>query len=246
MTEQEAKERHGTDAVKVENSLAIRHPGGNWHTSRFQQSWRVPTVCLRFALRWWVLKIFAIYRPSNGDVATAFFVSGEGHILTCAHFLEGSNELPYAVLDPQRLVPVTPIALSLVHDLALLRVDVRSPDYLSIADELPNPGTKVTACGYTGLDDAGHITIESESCRYVGHRDAFSPRLDPQYAPKTFSAIFTTPYLRRGFSGAPILDSKGAVIGLHSLNVNESNLGRVAVSIRCDVLRATVERRQSR
>ena len=43
MTEQEAKERHGADAVKVEDSLEIRHTGGDWHTSRFQTPWRPST-----------------------------------------------------------------------------------------------------------------------------------------------------------------------------------------------------------
>jgi len=37
MTEQEAKQRHGADAVKVEGSLEIRHTSRDWHTSRFQQ-----------------------------------------------------------------------------------------------------------------------------------------------------------------------------------------------------------------
>jgi hypothetical protein len=37
MTEQNAKERHGADAVRVEYSLEIRQPGRDWHTSRFQQ-----------------------------------------------------------------------------------------------------------------------------------------------------------------------------------------------------------------
>src|SRR5688572_27181526 len=36
-TEQEAKQRHGADAVKVEHSLEIRHIDRDWHTSRFQQ-----------------------------------------------------------------------------------------------------------------------------------------------------------------------------------------------------------------
>jgi hypothetical protein len=35
MTEQDALERHGDDAVKVEGSLELRRPGGFEHTSDF-------------------------------------------------------------------------------------------------------------------------------------------------------------------------------------------------------------------
>ena len=44
MTEQEAKQRHGSDAVRVEHSVEIRHTGRDWHTSRFQQSCRPAAV----------------------------------------------------------------------------------------------------------------------------------------------------------------------------------------------------------
>jgi hypothetical protein len=44
MTEQEARQRHGVDALRVEHSLEIRHTGRDWHTSRFQQSCRPPAA----------------------------------------------------------------------------------------------------------------------------------------------------------------------------------------------------------
>ncbi|MEK0435475.1 MAG: hypothetical protein RL369_1524 [Pseudomonadota bacterium] len=135
-------------------------------------------------------------------IATGFFVSDAGHLVTALHAITNKKEL--SVLMPgKRRLPAELIKSDPVNDLALLKISAITPYlYLSHSDGVP-PGMDVVTIGYPQVFIQGlspKITrgiVNSQS----GLRD------DP--GSFQFSAE-----VQRGNSGGPLIGPGGTVVGV--------------------------------
>jgi S1-C subfamily serine protease len=168
--------------------------------------------------RWWLAGIaivlagalLALYVPGllpgeETGSGTGFVVSGAGHVLTAAHVVEGATEI--SVYWDGRRHRATTSALSAGHDLALLVME--NPPRLPVAvlaAERPEVGDPVTAVGHPG----GAARPVSLSTRVAGGGWwAVGPDGD------LLQDIVTTedPF-RPGYSGAPLVNAAGQVVGI--------------------------------
>ncbi len=193
--------------------------------------------------------------PDHYDYCgSAFFVSTDGHFFTAAHIFEKEPRCNYfAAPNPANLdliVSVKVIAMSYSEDVALCKVDSRPDNYYVLASDLPRQGSKAYAFGYAKAARVG-VTgrVDKIECEYLGDVRPFEIAAQPPFSAKVFPAVVTFPVLPEGFSGGPILDYAGHVIGLHSNNCHDADfLGAVgkeepvAVSVGLDILRGAYSR----
>ena len=80
-------------------------------------------------------------------IATGFFVSDAGHLVTALHAIANRKEL-FVLLPGRRRLPAEIIKTDAVNDLALLKINAITPYlYLSHSDGVP-PGMDVVTIGY--------------------------------------------------------------------------------------------------
>ena len=82
--------------------------------------------------------------PSSG---TAFFVDNKGHVITNYHVIEKCNNKSKIIFNGEE-VPAKLIAKDKYLDLALLRVDIKNPNYINISDKAPKKLQRIIAAGY--------------------------------------------------------------------------------------------------
>ena len=135
-------------------------------------------------------------------VATGFFVSDAGHLVTALHAIANKKDLS-VVLPGRRRLQAEIIKTDAVNDLALLKINAITPYlYLSHSDGVP-PGMDVVTIGYPQVFIQGitpKITkgiVNSPN----GMRD------DP--GSFQFSAE-----IQRGNSGGPLIGPGGTVVGV--------------------------------
>lgn len=197
-----------------------------------------------------------VYPDRYDYCGSGFYVSHDGHFLTAAHIFEKDPHCShFAAPNPSNLgllAPVQIIAMSPSQDVALCKADWNPADYLSLAADLPKPGSKVYALGYAGRE--GSVAqIHKIECEYLGDSTRHEIPANPPFSAKLFPSILTFPELPPGFSGGPIVDHDGNVIGLHSNTDYDENVLRavgkkdpVAVSVCLDVLRGALSRFSAR
>ena len=78
---------------------------------------------------------------------TAFFVDNNGHIITNYHVIEKCNDKSKIIFNGEEL-PVKLVAKDRYLDLALLKVDIKNENYISISDKAPKKLQQIIAAGY--------------------------------------------------------------------------------------------------
>lgn len=136
------------------------------------------------------------------QVATGFFVSDSGFLITAHHAIAGLPDIK-VVLSPRKVLPARIIKIDAKSDLALLKVDSITPfAYLSHSNGVP-AGMDVITMGYPQVSVLGITTkitrgiVNSER----GMRD------DPNSF--QFSAE-----VQKGNSGGPLIGPGGMVVGV--------------------------------
>ena len=149
---------------------------------------------------------------------SGFFVSHDGDLITNNHVIEGCRELRVARDDKSntaRVVGTDPAA-----DLAVLRVPDIAGDVASFRTELEKPGEPVIVAGYPlqGL-------LTSKASVTTGIISALAgPKED-----KNLMQI-TAP-VQPGNSGGPLVDGRGAVIGIIVSKLNSLRVARATGSL---------------
>ena len=155
--------------------------------------------------------------PVRG-IGTGFFVRSDGLIATNGHVIEGATDITVQVGEDERVYRGTLVGQDDATDLALLKIEGDKPFPvlpLGESDHL-EVGEWVVAIGNPfGLSRSVTTGIVS----FKGRRD-----VNPSGKPGYYDFIQTDAAINPGNSGGPLLDARGAVIGINSA-VNPSGQG---------------------
>ncbi|MGB3495048.1 MAG: HhoA/HhoB/HtrA family serine endopeptidase [Elainellaceae cyanobacterium] len=141
-------------------------------------------------------------------VGSGFILDEEGHVITNAHVVEGSDTVQVTLKDGRQLEG-TVLGSDSTTDVAVVRVEANNLPTVKISDsDILRPGDWAIAIGNPlGLDNtvtAGIISATGRTSREVGIPD------------KRVDFIQTDTAINPGNSGGPLLDVEGKVIGMNT------------------------------
>ncbi len=140
-----------------------------------------------------------------GGHRTGFFYQQGGHLLTCKHGLLDGDGNPHAltvVLEDGRKFPAAVRGFSSGHDIAALKIDHVGHELLPLAGRIDlKPGGRVTLFGFS--DSKMNAAVSSKGTIMV-------PLETWQNQSSSRVALDGSP----GHRGAPLVDSRGRVLGL--------------------------------
>ncbi len=178
---------------------------------------------------------------------TGFFVSPRGFFLTCLHTFEEAPRAPYLAALSSSLDNLTAIgAPNLtfgVHDFDAVLCqfpNVRPSECLTLANEPPfERGEELSILGYASQVLRNEPGVRPD-CEIVQSEVLWSIDDYKEFGGRLFPAIASEPELKPGFRGAPVLNDRGEVVGMHSHSAAHSlsRFGRskVAVHVKVDAL----------
>src|SRR2546429_6874031 len=155
--------------------------------------------------------------PIRG-IGTGFFIRSDGLIATNGHVIEGATDITVQVGEEERVYRATLVGHDDATDLALLRIEGDKPFPVLVLGESDRleVGEWVVAIGNPfGLSRSVTTGIVS----FKGRRD-----VNPSGRPGYYDFIQTDAAINPGNSGGPLLDARGAVIGINAA-VNPSGQG---------------------
>ena len=155
--------------------------------------------------------------PVRG-IGTGFFIRADGLVVTNMHVVEGATDIAVQVGEEERVYHGTLLGQDDATDLALIKIEGSAPfPILPIGEsEKLEVGEWVVAIGNPfGLSRSVTTGIVS----FKGRRD-----VNPSGRPGYYDFIQTDAAINPGNSGGPLLDARGAVIGINAA-VNPSGQG---------------------
>ena len=155
--------------------------------------------------------------PVRG-IGTGFFIRSDGLIATNGHVVEGATDITVQVGEEERAYRGVVVGKDDATDLALVKIEGASPfPILQLGDtERMEVGEWVVAIGNPfGLSRSVTTGIVS----YKGRRD-----VNPTGHAGFYDFIQTDAAINPGNSGGPLLDARGAVIGINAA-VNPAGQG---------------------
>ena len=162
--------------------------------------------------------------PSSGSeapvrgIGTGFFIRSDGIIATNGHVVEGATDITVQVGEEERAYRGVLVGKDDATDLALIKIEGAAPfPILSLGDsEKLEVGEWVVAIGNPfGLSRSVTTGIVS----FKSRRD-----VNPSGRPGYYDFIQTDAAINPGNSGGPLLDARGAVIGINAA-VNPAGQG---------------------
>ncbi len=134
---------------------------------------------------------------------TGFFVSGNGDMVTSYHVVDGAKKIVVFLPDGTSL-PATVVKASAATDLAVLRINRSTPQYLTLgAAGRSKPGDRVFTFGFPVLDLLGAEPKFTDgaisSLSGIGNEAAFAQISVP---------------IQPGNSGGPLVNERGEVVGV--------------------------------
>ena len=156
-------------------------------------------VCCAVLCSGWAGGLFAQTPPKV--VGTAFVVSADGYLLTCAHSVKDAEKTDVAIGG--KTYQASLVGMDEPHDLALVRIEAQGLTALPLADsETVEVGQEVWAFGFPLAPRLG------ESVKVA--RGTISG-IENQGGAKLFQLdVLTNP----GNSGGPLLNDEGEVVGI--------------------------------
>ena len=127
--------------------------------------------------------------------ASAFFVTADGLLVTCAHVVRGTVPIGVTLPDGTDATVAELVASDPEADLALLRIGGSGFAALRQSDVPPEDAGALRAVTKDGVTPAS----------FVGPHD------DPEVGE---TILFSAPGLRRGASGGALVDGRGRVVGI--------------------------------
>jgi S1-C subfamily serine protease len=162
----------------------------------------------------------ATARPTSWRSGGTGVTIGAGLILTDEHVVHDALEIAVCLPDGSWR-PVERVVTDRAFDLALLRVTGADLPAIAFSDAYASPGTPVIAlgrpaAGTTHCARSGVVTNDAASLQ-----DQLDPARRRDYA----YLIESTVRLEPGFSGGPLLDAAGRLIGLNVATSDSTDTG---------------------
>jgi S1-C subfamily serine protease len=158
------------------------------------------------------------YQPvASQSLGSGFLINDQGFILTNFHVVSGSKRLQVTLSDQTQYF-ATALDTDRSDDLALIKIDLKKKaEFLRLGDsEHLQVGQKVLAIGNPfGLE--GTLT--------VGVVSSIGRAIEGENQQRLEGMIQTDAAINGGNSGGPLLDSNGAVIGINTAILGQTNLG---------------------
>lgn len=148
---------------------------------------------------------------TNSGSGSGFAVNADGNILTNYHVIEGATEYFTWVtrtgdISQLEKVPLTLLRSSPDYDLALLKMDIPTPNFVPLAEYKDETAEEVYAVGFPGNSfDEGRASVS---------RGIISRKIQPTSKPelpKDLEILQTDAALNPGNSGGALINSCGAV-----------------------------------
>ncbi len=155
--------------------------------------------------------------PVRG-IGTGFIVRADGLVVTNGHVVEGASDIQLQLGPLERPVKAHVVGRDDPTDIALLKIDAAGPfPVVPLGDsDAADVGEWVVAIGNPfGLSR----TVTTGIISYKGRRD-----VNPSGRPGYYDFIQTDAAINPGNSGGPLLDARGAVVGINAA-VNPSGQG---------------------
>ncbi|MFH1609198.1 MAG: serine protease [Candidatus Bipolaricaulota bacterium] len=187
--------------------------------------WWVPFLVLVVAGALLAMFIPGLLPQERAGSGTGFVIAEGGYILTAAHVVRGADEI--TVRWEGRRYRATTVATNTEHDLALLLMEDAPPMPVAVLGrDPPELGDEATAVGYpTGTARSTSLTTSVAGLGWwaVGPDGTVLRDL-----------IATREPFRPGYSGAPLVNASGEVVGVvtGSLTATSGREFGFAVSIR--------------
>lgn len=147
------------------------------------------------------------YRRNNIEWSTGsgFFIDGEGTVVTNYHVIEDAYSIKVKLDDGEVFDVTHVVSFDKKLDIAILKINHKSPDYLEISDRELMKGEVVYAIG-SSLGLEGTFT--------TGLVSTVSREIEGQNYIQISAAISS------GNSGGPLIDAWGYVIGINTLTAS--------------------------
>lgn len=143
---------------------------------------------------------------------TGMVVSESGLAVTNYHVVEGSSEVNVTVADTGEDYTATVLGRDALHDVAVLQLqDAHNLEVASISTDEPHPG-KATAAVGNGTGQ-GYLTAVTGEVTAVDESIFASAQGQDDYA-RLSGLIATDADVVPGYSGGPLVDANGQVIGI--------------------------------
>lgn len=161
-------------------------------------------------------QLFEMTRPSVFQIKTAlnakapktsygsgFVVSKEGLIITNYHVvssaIQENKDYRLFMVDGEDSIPAQILAIDIIHDIALLKVERTFENFLELAVQMPSQGSKIYSIG---------IPMDLNMSITEGNYNGIL-----QDGP--YSHIHMASPLNSGMSGGPTVNKKGQVVGVN-------------------------------
>ncbi len=142
---------------------------------------------------------------------SGFFIDGQGTVITAYHVIEGAESIEVVAGSGAKFPLEKVISFNPVYDIAVLKIDYESTDYLKICEDEIVVGEPVVAIGSAQGTLVG-------TCTY-GYISSLNRKVGLIECLQTDAAISS------GNSGGPLLNIYGEVIGMNCFTyVNGQNL----------------------
>ena len=215
--------------------LIAGYPDGTFRPEQPITREEVATIISRLTFRMCLLDgiiqkvlpcVFTLYR-GDGGYGTGFYVAPDGHLITAKHVVEGSNSFT-AIDNNQDNRSAKLVAVSPRHDLALLKVDADTPNYLRLPsrDDAIYSGKHIAVVG----SPKGYLDSVTQGVVSYPKRPAIPGSED-------LTVFQTDAAINPGNSGGPAIDGNGEVVGVAVWKHADVVIDNMAFCVRYDVLR---------
>jgi len=198
-----------------------------------------------------------------GICGTGFFINEEGVFASVAHIFDSKTEktkyvfsgfLPDNVINPP--LEIQELCRDDEHDIFIGKVNMKTPDSLTISDKMPEIGKTICIAGYPlaeiTLNNAGGFELS-------GVRRYYQPSFVLDYTSinidngkgiiRTHQGFLVRDFGLYGMSGGPVFDVNGKIYGIQgsvtrpriSTNGTDSISVQNAVAIKTDLVLALLE-----
>lgn len=163
--------------------------------------------------------------PAARHSGTGVVIDRRGLILTNEHVIAGATHIDIHVAGVGWLAAEA-VGSDRYRDLAVLRVDRELENSASLCDAAElSIGHSVTAIGYaSGCDPTTEPTTASGLLTATA--SSLQAELDPSQERRYSGLLESSAAIPRGFSGGPMIDARGRVIGINAAAADDPRTGR--------------------